>query len=116
MTAPGQILRSVGCGCAGLVAGALFSQETPRDGLPPYVPEQKVSGVVRNYGGAYAATFSGLFGKVAKAEKVSLVPFLLMDTALSPDLMQADGVHPNERGQPRLLATVWPSLIPLLSR
>ena len=28
-----------------------------------------------NYGGAYATTFSALFNKVAKAEKVAVVPF-----------------------------------------
>jgi len=44
------------------------------------------------------------------------VPFLLGDVALSPALMQADGIHPNELGQPRLLDTVWPALKPLLHR
>jgi acyl-CoA thioesterase-1 len=44
------------------------------------------------------------------------VPFLLADVALSPDLMQADGVHPNERGQPKMLAAVWPVLKPLLRK
>ena len=34
----------------------------------------------------------------------------------SPDLMQADGIHPNALGQPKLLANVWPSLQPLLHR
>jgi acyl-CoA thioesterase-1 len=28
--------------------------------------------------------------------------------------MQADDIHPNEQGQPRLLANVWPELKPLL--
>jgi len=47
---------------------------------------------------------------------VPLVPFLLSDVALHPDLMQADGVHPVEAAQPLLLATVWPTLEPLLKR
>jgi acyl-CoA thioesterase-1 len=34
--------------------------------------------------------------------------------ALDPTLMQADGMHPNERGQPLLLDNVWPKLEPLL--
>ena len=42
------------------------------------------------------------------------VPFFLNDVALLPNLMQADGIHPNELGQPKLLATVWPVLQPLL--
>ena len=47
-------------------------------------------------------------------QKVPLLPFLLNDIALSPALMQADGIHPNELGQPKLVANVWPSLLPLL--
>ena len=45
-----------------------------------------------------------------------VVPFLLNDIALDPKLMQADGFHPNELGQPKLLANVWPALKPLLRR
>ena len=42
------------------------------------------------------------------------VPFLLDKVADKPELMQADGLHPNERGQPLLLENVWPKLLPLL--
>jgi len=59
---------------------------------------------------------AGGYMEVARDEKLPLVPFLLNDIALSPNLMQADGVHPNELGQPKLLANVWPSLKPLLHR
>ncbi len=70
-----------------------------------------------NYGGAYAATFSGLFTKVAKAEKVALVPFFLKGVADVDDSashFQADRIHPNEQSQARLLANVWPELKKLL--
>jgi len=30
------------------------------------------------------------------------------------DLIQLDGIHPNEQAQPRLLEHLWPSLQPLL--
>ena len=66
-----------------------------------------------NYGGAYAATFSGLFGKVAKAEKVALVPFFLKGIADGEDAtaaFQADRIHPNAQSQSRMLANVWPEL------
>jgi acyl-CoA thioesterase-1 len=69
-----------------------------------------------NYGPEYADKFFAAFGNVAHAAEVPLVPFLLTSVALSPDLMQADGIHPNAQGQPKLLATVWPSLQPLLHR
>ena len=70
-----------------------------------------------NYGGAYGSTFSGLFAKVAKAEKVSLVPFFLKgiaDVGDSTKNFQADRIHPNEDSQPEMLANVWPELKKLL--
>ena len=70
-----------------------------------------------NYGGAYGATFSGLFNKVAKAEKVSLMPFFLAGVADVPDMaaqFQADRIHPNEQAQPKMLANVLPELKKLL--
>jgi len=70
-----------------------------------------------NYGSAYAATFSGLFAKIAKAEKVALVPFFLKGIADVADPVanfQADRIHPNEQSQARMLANVWPELKKLL--
>jgi acyl-CoA thioesterase-1 len=70
-----------------------------------------------NYGGAYGATFSGLFGKVAAAEKVALVPFFLKgiaDTEDSAAQFQADRIHPNEQAQAKMLANVQPELMKLL--
>jgi acyl-CoA thioesterase-1 len=42
------------------------------------------------------------------------VPFFLDKVALNPSLMQADGLHPNAKGQPQLLENMWPKLKPLL--
>lgn len=70
-----------------------------------------------NYGSAYAATFSGLFGKVAKAEKVAVVPFFLKGVADAADPLanfQADRIHPNEQSQAKMLANVWPELKKLI--
>lgn len=69
-----------------------------------------------NYGPEYTEKFYTTFAEVARTAKVALVPFLLADVALGKDLMQADGVHPNEQGQPKLLATVWPKLQPMLRK
>ncbi|MDB5870481.1 MAG: lipolytic enzyme family [Polaromonas sp.] len=66
-----------------------------------------------NYGGAYAATFSGLFARIAKAENVALVPFFLKGIVDETDAaanFQADRIHPNELSQARMLANVWPEL------
>jgi acyl-CoA thioesterase-1 len=70
-----------------------------------------------NYGGDYAAKFSGLFAKVAKDTKSAIVPFLLKgvaDTGDATRLFQADRIHPNEQAHPVMLANVWPELKKLL--
>jgi len=69
-----------------------------------------------NYGPEFTEKFFAVFADVARDKKAPLVPFLLNDIALSPNLMQADGVHPNELGQPKLLDNVWPKLRPLLRK
>jgi acyl-CoA thioesterase I len=70
-----------------------------------------------NYGAKYGATFAELFSKVAKAEKVALVPFFLKGVADVEDVasqFQADRIHPNEQAQPKMLANVWPELKKLI--
>ena len=67
-----------------------------------------------NYGPEYTEQFRLCYSDLARDKKLPLVPFLLNDVAQFPDLMQADGIHPNQLGQPTLLANVWPSLKPLL--
>jgi acyl-CoA thioesterase-1 len=67
-----------------------------------------------NYGERYTSGFLNLYAELAQAHKLTLVPFLLDGVALNPALMQADGMHPNEQGQPLLLDNVWPKLEPLL--
>jgi acyl-CoA thioesterase-1 len=69
-----------------------------------------------NYGPDYTAQFVRVYAEVAHDQKLSIVPFLLESIALSPDLMQADGIHPNQSGQPKLLENVWPALKPMLER
>jgi acyl-CoA thioesterase-1 len=69
-----------------------------------------------NYGPEYTEQFRLCYSDVAREKNLSLVPFLLNDVAQSANLMQTDGIHPNELGQPQLLANVWPALKPLLHR
>jgi len=69
-----------------------------------------------NYGPQYTQQFASSYGAVAREKNLPLVPFLLNGIALSPQLMQADGIHPNELGQAKLLDNVWPSLKAMLSR
>jgi acyl-CoA thioesterase-1 len=67
-----------------------------------------------NYGEQYTAPFAKAYATVAEETHVPLVPFLLDKVADRPELMQADGLHPNERGQPLLLENIWPKLLPQL--
>jgi acyl-CoA thioesterase-1 len=67
-----------------------------------------------NYGDRYTGEFAAVYAEVAAAQKVPLAGFLLNGVALDRELMQADGIHPNEKGQPRLLENAWPVLKPVL--
>jgi acyl-CoA thioesterase-1 len=63
-----------------------------------------------NYGPRYTTEFASVFPDVAKAEKAALVRFILDGIALDRSMMQADGIHPNAAGQPKLLDNAWPVL------
>jgi len=69
-----------------------------------------------NYGPRYTQAFDAMYTSLAAEQKVPLVPFILEGFALDPRYMQADGLHPNAAGQPRVLTNVWPQLKPLLER
>ena len=69
-----------------------------------------------NYGIDYAAQFRDVYGKVAGANKVVLVPFLLEGLADKPELFQADQLHPTAGAQARILENVWPAVEPLMRK
>ncbi len=70
--------------------------------------------VLPNYGKPYADAVSRLFGEVARDEKIVRVPCFVCDVGTTPGLMQADGIHPNEKAQSRMLDAVWPYIQPQL--
>jgi acyl-CoA thioesterase-1 len=67
-----------------------------------------------NYGPAYTERFYASYRMVARRTGVPLVPFFLEGVAGDPALMQTDGVHPKVDAQARMVANVWPYLLPLL--
>ena len=69
-----------------------------------------------NYGPRYTQQFAAMYPRLAREFRLPLVPFLLARVALDSHLMQADGLHPNARGEPLVLNNLWPYLQPLLSR
>ena len=70
--------------------------------------------VLPNYGKAYADAVAGLYRAVAQQEKIVRVPCFVCGVGVDAGLMQADGIHPNEKAQARLLDAVWPHIEPLL--
>ncbi|MDH3641792.1 MAG: arylesterase [Gammaproteobacteria bacterium] len=68
-----------------------------------------------NYGPRYTSAFAAMYHEIADRYGVALVPFLLEKVALTPTLMQNDGIHPTAEAQPQLLDTVWPALTGLLA-
>jgi len=69
-----------------------------------------------NYGNAFLEKFESMYADLANEFGTLLVPFFMQGVALSPDLLQADNIHPNEKGQPVLLDNVWKVLEPALAR
>jgi len=69
-----------------------------------------------NYGPRYTEAFARMFPELASQYHLPLVPFLLEKVALDPTRMQQDGMHPNARGEPPVLYTLWPYLKPLLKK
>ena len=67
-----------------------------------------------NYGPDYTGKFRAIYQELAQRYNLSLVTFLLEGVALTPKLMQPDGLHPRAAAQPRLLDNVWPYLEQLL--
>jgi acyl-CoA thioesterase-1 len=67
-----------------------------------------------NYGARYSSGFAKLFDDIASSEQVRLVPSFLERIALTPGMLQADGIHPVQAAQPKLLETVQPELDKLI--
>ncbi|MDO9168258.1 MAG: arylesterase [Methylobacter sp.] len=67
-----------------------------------------------NYGKRYTDLFYTIYPQLATELVVPYVPFIMEDVALTKDMMQADGLHPNAKGQPAIADKVWPQLLPLL--
>jgi acyl-CoA thioesterase-1 len=63
-----------------------------------------------NMGPDYTAAFRGMFPKVAAAEKVELIPFLLEGVGGDEKLNQADRIHPTAEGQKIIAELVWGKL------
>jgi acyl-CoA thioesterase-1 len=69
-----------------------------------------------NYGPKYTADFVQMYKDLSAQYRTAFVPFLLESVALDSSKMQDDGLHPNALGEPPVLDTLWPQLVPLLKK
>ena len=64
-----------------------------------------------NLGQDYQTAFHGMYAQLASDYRgVAYVPFLLDGVAGHPELNQADGVHPNEKGSQVIADALYPKL------
>ncbi|MEE7625359.1 arylesterase [Methylobacter sp. Wu8] len=101
-------------------------------GLPPALIKSNLAGIIQlarqngakvlllsmkippNYGKRYIDLFYTIYPQLATELGIPYVPFIMEDVALTQDMMQQDGLHPNAKGQPVIADKVWPQLLPLL--
>lgn len=69
-----------------------------------------------NYGPDYVKPFTAIFPELAKKYKVPFLPFLLIHEYNKPNLMQPDGIHPNEQGNKVVAEDVFELIRPLLRK
>jgi len=69
-----------------------------------------------NYGTAYLEQFESMYADLAGEYDTLLVPFFMDGVVFTPGLLQADGIHPNVKGQSVLLENIWKVLGPELDR
>jgi acyl-CoA thioesterase-1 len=94
-----------------------FPPERMRQNLEKIITTSKASGaevvllgirIPSNYGPRYTQAFENVFRETAEALDIPWIEFFMDGIALNEELMQADGIHPNEKAQPRLLDNAWP--------
>ena len=67
-----------------------------------------------NYGEAYTKSFTNLYRNLMIEYKVRLIPFMLGGVITKANMMQEDGMHPNEQGQPMIFRNILSGLRPML--
>jgi len=68
-----------------------------------------------NYGKRYTKMFYKTYVQLGEQYGIPVVPFLLEDIALAKELMQQDGLHPNQKAQAVIAEKVWQYLSRLLN-
>jgi len=69
-----------------------------------------------NLGADYQAAFRAVFDRLGKRAGVVYDPFFMEGVAMHPELIQADGLHPNAEGVKREVARLLPVVEQLLAK
>ena len=101
-------------------------------GHPPAVIERNLAGMITqsmqsgakvlmtaidipsNYGPDYRDAFRSVYTNLAADYDIAFVPSIFDEIFLGPDLLQDDGIHPNEAAQHVIVERILPVLINLL--
>lgn len=67
-----------------------------------------------NYGPVYTEKFRRVYRELAEEYRITLLPSLIDKIGTKPELMQADGIHPNSKAQPLMAELVGEYLWPML--
>lgn len=67
-----------------------------------------------NMGEEYTTEFRNIFKAIAEEQKLTFLPFLLENVGGEKELNQADGIHPNEKGQKTVANNIWKYLKTML--
>ena len=67
-----------------------------------------------NMGADYTASFRSIYSELSKENEIPFIPFLLDRVGGIKELNQADGIHPNEKGQVIVAENIWKYLEPMI--
>jgi acyl-CoA thioesterase-1 len=96
-----------------------FPPQRTRENLEKIITASRAAGaevvllgirIPSNYGPRYTQAFESVFRETADTLGVPWIEFFMDGIALDKELMQADGIHPNAKAQPRLLDNAWPAI------
>jgi acyl-CoA thioesterase-1 len=68
-----------------------------------------------NLGPDFQASFDPIYRRLAERNGVALYPFFLDGVAADPDLLLADGMHPNSSGIDRMVENMLPAVEKMLA-
>ena len=68
-----------------------------------------------NYGADFKQAFDGMYADLAKQHNAILYPNFV-EGVVNAEMMQADGIHPNEKGVAKIVEGIGPKVLELLAR